>query len=586
MAPRRQLPAPRIAEGTASTSASGPNHATPAPGRSTGTDAARRSTPTRALAAHTPLPPSTTDHAPTRALDDAAPRVSEGPAPRYAAASGSAARRSFPGSLGWALAGTLLPGLGLTRTPWKKTGLALLLTSIAVVTAGVGAALLTPTALLAAATDPAVLTVAAIAVVVFGVIWAISIAVTHLRLRPAEPTGWQRAVGGVAVAVLAASVLLPTLVGGRTLLDTASMLTGIFGAPPVAAGPSEEFGNPVDPWANKPRLNVLILGGDSGQNRADAVGARTDTVILASVNTSTGDTVLFSLPRQTQHIPFAPGSSLSKRWPRGFTNGVLNDSEYALNAIYHNVPIQTPDAIPAGVEDPGAYALKEGVGTALGLPIDYYAMINMDGFIEFINALGGITVNISNPVPVGGKTTGDVPPDRWLAPGPDRHLNGMDALWYARGRYGAQTGDYARMGRQRCVVQAVVKQANPANVLANYEALSQAGRKIVATDAPTSKASALLALALKVKNGTMTSVSFENDKDGFKTSAPDWNVARQRVQRAINPPAPIDPNVANAPNATTPAASSPSSPTHPDATAASLGGAASVADECAYNPGR
>ena len=489
--------------------------------------------------------------------------------------------RGFGPALGWTLGSTLIPGLGLIRTRRRVIGWVMLLVFVAAATAAVAAWATSPTALLAVA-SPTSLLVAAIALAVFGVAWAVSVVVTHLSLRPRNPPGWQRAVGGIAVAILSALVLLPTAVGARALYDTSTMLTGIFGEQAPGSEPTESFGNAADPWANKARLNVLILGGDSGQNRADAVGARTDTVILASINTSTGDTVLFSLPRQTQRIPFSAGSALAKKWPNGFTDGVANDAEYFLNAIYHNVPTLARDAIPAGTEDAGAYALKDGVGTALGLPIDYYAMINMDGFIELVNALGGITVNISTPVAVGGKTTGDVPPDRWLPPGPDQHLNGWDALWYARGRYGAASGDYDRMARQRCVVQAVVKQANPTTVLANYEALTKAGSNIIATDAPSSMAPALLALALKVREGTMTSVSFENDKDGFSTVRPNWDSARSRVQAAISVPAATPETSASEPAATASSAPATSATSAPPAT--NSGGAASVVDECAYNP--
>lgn len=476
-------------------------------------------------------------------------------------------KRSFPASIWWAAAGTIMPGLGLTRTRFKKSGFAMLSLFLISGAGGAFLAKTSPTMLLSAAVNPAVLTFAALALVTFGVVWAGSIAVTQLALRPRWPTRRQRTLGGIAIAVLTATVLLPTVAGARVLHDTSTTITGIFGEQPAGGAPAEDYGNAIDPWANKPRLNLLILGGDSGQHRPAAVGARTDTVILASMDTKTGDTVLFSLPRQTQRIPFPQGSPLAKRWPNGFTNGTPNDAEYFLNAIYHNVPRAARGAFPAGVEDPGAYALKEGVGTALGLPIDYYLMINMDGFIQLIDALGGITVNISSRVPVGGKTTGNVQPDRWIAPGRDRHLNGFDALWYARGRYGSATGDYDRMGRQRCVVQAVVKQANPTTVLANYEALTKAGRNILSTDAPTSKAPALIALALKVKNGTMTSVSFENDKDGFSTVRPNWVTTRARVQAAINPPAK-------------------DSPVHTPASEPSGAPAAtsSVVDECAYNP--
>ncbi len=88
---------------------------------------------------------------------------------------------------------------------------------------------------------------------------------------------------------------------------------------------------PQDPWAGKPRLNILLLGGDAGPGR---VGTRTDTVILASINTKTGDTALISLPRNAARMPFPSRSPLHKYYPYGFTNGNGQNAEYFLNAMY------------------------------------------------------------------------------------------------------------------------------------------------------------------------------------------------------------------------------------------------------------
>ncbi len=60
-----------------------------------------------------------------------------------------------------------------------------------------------------------------------------------------------------------------------------------------------------DPWADQPRVNVLLIGSDAG---ADRTGVRPDTMILASIDTASGNTVLFSLPRSLQHAPFAGGT--------------------------------------------------------------------------------------------------------------------------------------------------------------------------------------------------------------------------------------------------------------------------------------
>ena len=499
--------------------------------------------------------------------------------------------RSFGASLGWAVAGTIVPGLGLTRTRWRVFGWVMFGLAVALLVAGGALARLAPTMALAALVLPNMLTVAWVAIVVFGVLWVGSIAATHLMLRPAEPRWWQRLLGSVVVGLLAAVVAVPSFAGAKAIHETSLLIDQVFGHHDGAPQDKDDepFGTVTDPWANKPRLNVLVLGGDAG---ADRTGTRTDTVILASIDTRSGDTVLFSLPRQTQRIPFPAGSKLAEVFPNGFTSGRANDQAYALNAIYESVPQMAPDAIPAGVEDPGAEALKLGVGAALGLKVDYYAMVNMQGFVEFVNALGGITVNINRPVPVGGRTDGDIPPDRWLPPGPDQHLNGEDALWFARGRYGIATGDYDRMSRQRCVIQALVKEANPTTVLANYEALSRAGREIVNSDVPNRRLPAMVALALRVKDGTMTSVSFENDKDGFSTSNPDWELVRARVQDAIRPAPPAAPTSAAAPatpapgTQPSPAASGTPSP-GPSATPSGSptpAAPSSVVDECAYNP--
>ncbi len=483
---------------------------------------------------------------------------------------------SFGGSLGWALLGTFLPGAGLLRTRWRPLGALLFTLTLGVVAAVAVTLIVAPNILVAVLGIPRVLTIAWVGGAAFGLCWVISIVATHLLLRPFPARAWQRVAGSIVIGLLAFVVAAPSFVGARTLYDTSQFIEAVL----VDANPHGEaggdFGNVLDPWADKERVNILVLGGDAG---ADRTGTRTDTVILASIDTQTGAMALFSLPRQTQRLPFPAGSALAKRWPHGFSSGADYDPEYALNAIYGNLPLMAPDAF-AGAEDPGAEALKMVVGEALGLQVDYYAMVNLDGFIELIDALGGITVNINQPIPVGGKNASGsdsaVPPDRWLPPGPDQHLNGYDALWFARGRY--KTDDYHRMTRQRCVLQAVVRQADAPRVAANYEALTKAGSNIVATDVPTKRLPAMVMLALKVRDATITSVSFENGKDGFSYSHPDWATAQQRVQDVLDPPPALPAPSTASPSPT--AATSPSGT--PSATATPQPEV--IVDECAYNP--
>ena len=99
--------------------------------------------------------------------------------------------------------------------------------------------------------------------------------------------------------------------------------------------------------ASDGRYNVLLLGGDAGPDR---IGTRPDSVTLASIDEHTGSSVLFSLPRNLESVPFAPGSPAAKAWPKGYSCG----DACLLNASY-TWASEHPDVFP-GVADPGAEA--------------------------------------------------------------------------------------------------------------------------------------------------------------------------------------------------------------------------------------
>ena len=67
-----------------------------------------------------------------------------------------------------------------------------------------------------------------------------------------------------------------------------------------------------DPWADQARVNILLLGSDAG---ADRIGIRTDSMIVASIDTKTGRTALISMPRNLLNAPLAPKSPLRARLP-------------------------------------------------------------------------------------------------------------------------------------------------------------------------------------------------------------------------------------------------------------------------------
>ena len=445
---------------------------------------------------------------------------------------------SFRRAVAFTIAGTAIPGLGLIAGRRRIIGSIILgLFAAAVLALGIYAAV-DRQDLLAHALDPKTLRRAALALVIIGLVWVAVIIASHLSLR-GRPTRGQRAFGGFLVGLLSFAVAAPMAVAAHYSYVTASSVGAVFKSenetksatrPTLEAtqtAPGEP--KPQDPWAGKPRLNVLLLGGDAGPGR---VGTRTDTVILASINTKTGDTTLISLPRNTARMPFPSRSPLHKYYPYGFTNGNGQNAEYFLNAMYRNVPRSVPKDILGPTDNLGADVLKLSVGEATGLRVDYYVLINLEGFSKMINALGGIKLNINTYIPIGGDTDRHIPPKEYLKPGPNQKLNGRSALWYARGRYGSD--DFARMDRQRCVINAIIKQANPTNMLARYEDIAKAGKQLVYTDMPREVLPLMVDLSLRVKDGNVRSVVFKSGVDGFSSANPNYSLMRKRVKAAIS----------------------------------------------------
>src|SRR4029450_9469369 len=141
-----------------------------------------------------------------------------------------------------------------------------------------------------------------------------------------------------------------------------------------------------------------------------------------------------------------------------------------------------------------------------------------------IDALGGIRLNVNNYIPIGGNSDLGIPPKEFLKPGPDQKLDGRGALWYARGRYGSS--DFDRMDRQRCVINAIIEQANPTNMLARYEDVVKAGKQLVYIDMPREVLPLMVELSLRVKDGNVRSVVFKSGVDGFSSSNPDFALMR------------------------------------------------------------
>jgi LCP family protein required for cell wall assembly len=259
--------------------------------------------------------------------------------------------------------------------------------------------------------------------------------------------------------------------------------------------------------------------------------------MVASIDTRTGDTKLISLTRNFMRMPFPADSPLHKFYPTGFWDPNLGDVEqdaFYLDAMYRNIP-KLHDGILGPSDNQGADILKVSVGEALGLKLHYYLQINLSGFEQMVQALGGITVNINYPVPVGGDDDKHIPPGRYLKPGPDQHLMGFDALWFARGRYKVQGADLARQERQHCTIKALVERATPQNVLSNYQSIAKAGERLIRTDVPQNMLAQLVGLGQRVKSAKITTIDLDKKKNFPNGRNPNYAAMREIVANALQP---------------------------------------------------
>jgi len=280
---------------------------------------------------------------------------------------------------------------------------------------------------------------------------------------------------------------------------------------------SAMFTNGQATGAHAGRYNVLLLGGDSG---ADRWGLRPDSLSVASIDAETGDTVLFGLPRNMLNFPFPEGSIMGEQFPNGYDcGGQCELNSLATYAADHK-------SLFDGVPNPAVEATKEGVEGITGLKINYYAMVNLQGFRSMVQAVGGLKLNVRDRIPiggVGGPVTGHI------EPGVQR-LNGFQTLWFARSRESAD--DYSRMARQKCVMNAMVQQLSPTTVVTKFEDIAKASEKLVTTDLPASELGRFAELAMKARARPIRTVSFV--PPAIDTADPDVSKIQSMVQTAVD----------------------------------------------------
>jgi hypothetical protein len=168
----------------------------------------------------------------------------------------------------------------------------------------------------------------------------------------------------------------------------------------LSPGPTDDTGSPlpnppsagpiVTPipgpsWMRDGRLNVLLLGVDAGPGRW---GVRTDTMILASVDVATGRAALFGIPRNIVNVPLPAESQ--DAFPACHCFPML------LNALYTYAFSHT-NQFPGG-DNRGYRAVAGAIEALTGVRLDGVAIIDLNGFVQLVDALGGLRITIPEPI--------------------------------------------------------------------------------------------------------------------------------------------------------------------------------------------
>jgi LCP family protein required for cell wall assembly len=351
----------------------------------------------------------------------------------------------------------------------------------------------------------------------FGVIVLKSQQAVSCVFNPGAPCGWEN--GGN----LAAGQTLPP---PQSIAPDQTPTAGASGAQ-ASSGPSpsqvfydlptgQTGSGAAGDWAKDGYLNVLLIGADEGVGRGSANqwDLRTDTMILLQVKVATGQAAMYGIPRNLFNVPLPPESagSFACRCFDGYYGDPALGGNDMLNALWR-AAVMNPKEFPYPGTDfqRGTFALEGAIGALTGVHVDGTVLINLMGFVNLVDALGGLTIDvpyaIHDPNYPKADGSGDTVVD--IAPGL-QHMDGITALEFARSRH--QADDFQRMARQQLVIKAVREQfAHPCSLIPRMgdilDAVGQVGG-LVWTDLPESAAPQLAALAGQISGSNVKSYVF------------------------------------------------------------------------------
>ena len=200
---------------------------------------------------------------------------------------------------------------------------------------------------------------------------------------------------------------------------------------PISREKSEKRLTPITLEKEEP-FSVLMLGVDE----RDGDSGRSDTMVVITVNPNLNSVKMLSIPRDTR----------TEIIGKGFQDKI--NHAYAFGGVEMSM---------------------DTVENLLDIPLDYYLRVNMEGFLEIVDAVGGVTVQNDFSFKYGG----------YEFPKGEIELDGKKALAFSRMRYEDPRGDFGRQQRQREIISAVIRKGTKLSSLGNYgEILTALGNNV------------------------------------------------------------------------------------------------------------
>lgn len=192
-------------------------------------------------------------------------------------------------------------------------------------------------------------------------------------------------------------------------------------------------------FAQQDPLSILLVGVDE----RDGDAGRTDSMLVLTINPKLGSTKILSIPRDTR-TELVDNDEPEKNWTSKINHAYNGGIDMTIDTVEH----------------------------FLNVPIDYYVQVSMEGFRDIVDAVGGIDVNNERAFELDGV---------YLSKG-KQHLDGEEALAYARMRKEDPRGDFGRQERQREVISKVITKGASLSSLTNYDDILQALQENIKTN--------------------------------------------------------------------------------------------------------